>query len=269
MSLRATLRTLLFVACLAALPARAGYYTDIWYNALESGWGVNVVQSDNFLFLTFFIYGPDNKPTWYAGNLQWDGAKYSGGLFQTNGTYWALPWNPADHPAATQVGTASFTPDSLNAYQATLMYSVTGVGAVTKAIERQTLTSIALGGTYVGGQVGGYTNCSNNNQNGGYTDNFTLTVAQTTSGVATLTFSYASAGGATCTMSGPLEQHGQLYRIPGASYSCTGSLNYNTTATLYELKQTSQGIEGRIAATLPTSGCQENANFSAALQTTQ
>ena len=26
----------------------------------ESGWGVNFVQSDNFIFATFFIYGPDN-----------------------------------------------------------------------------------------------------------------------------------------------------------------------------------------------------------------
>lgn len=269
MSLRATLRTLLFVLALAALPARAGYYTDIWYNALESGWGVNVVQTDSFMFLTFFIYGPDNKPTWYAANLSWDGTKYSGGLFLTQGTYWALPWNPADHPAATQVGTASFTPDSLTAYQATLTYTVNGIGTVVKAIERQTLTSIALGGNYTGGQAGSYANCNDSANNGPYTDTFgTLAVTQTTGGIATLSFTYDK-GQATCTLSGPLEQHGQLYRIPGASYKCVPStgngLSFSTTATVYELKQTSQGIEGRLAATLP-SGCQENANFSAVLQ---
>jgi hypothetical protein len=269
MSLRATLRTLILaLACLAALPARAGYYTDIWYNATESGWGVNVVQSDDFMFLTFFIYGADNKPTWYTATLQWDGTKYSGALYLTQGTYWALPWNPADHPAATQVGTASFTPDSLTAYQATLNYTVNGIGSVQKAIERQTLTSIALGGTYTGGQAGSYANCSDSGSNGPYTDTYDLTVTQTTGGVATLSFNYAG-GGAVCTLSGPLEQHGQLYRIPGASYKCVpnnaNGLNFSTTATVYELKQTSQGIEGRLAATLP-SGCQENANFSAVLQ---
>jgi len=265
MSLATVLRTVLFsAACLIALPARAVDYTDIWYNPAESGWGVNIVQADSFLFLTFFIYGADNKPTWYTGQVTWDGTKYSGGLYLTQGTYWAMPWNPADHPAALQVGTVSFTPNSLNAYQATLVYSVTGIGSVTKPIERQTLTSIALGGTYTGGQAGGYTNCTSSSNNGAYTDTYTLTVAQTAGGTARLTFVYGS--GATCTMSGPLEQHGQLYRIAGASYACTGSLTYTTTATLYELKQTSQGIEGRLAATLPSSGCQENANFSAVLQ---
>jgi hypothetical protein len=255
---------LVAASCLFALPARAVDYTDIWWNPAESGWGVNVVQADSFLFLTFFIYGADNKPTWYTADLTWDGAKYSGGLYLTQGTYWALPWKPSDHPAAQQVGTATFTPNSLNAYQATLVYSVNGIGAVTKAIERQTLTSIALGGTYTGGQAGGYTSCTSSGTNGPYTDTFTLTVAQTTGNAATLTFVYGS--GATCTMSGTLEQHGQLYRIPGASYACTGSLTYTTTATLYELKQTSLGIEGRLAATLPSSGCQENASFSGVLQ---
>ena len=264
MSLLPRLRiVLLAVACLIAAPARAVDYTDIWFAPAESGWGVNIVQADNFLFLTFFIYGPDNRPTWYTGQLTWDGAKYSGGLYVTQGTYWALPWNPAEHPAALQVGTASFTPSSLNAYQGTLIYSVNGVGAVTKAIERQTLTTIALGGTYTGGQVGGYTNCTSSASNGAYTDTFTLTAAQTAGGSGNFTFVYSS--GATCNLSGPLEQHGQLYRMAGAAYACTGSLTFQTTATVYELKQTSLGIEGRLAATLP-SGCQENANFSGVLQ---
>ena len=254
---------LLAVACLATVPARAVDYTDIWFTPAESGWGVNVVQADSFLFLTFFIYGADNRPTWYTGQLTWNGAAYSGGLYATQGTYWALPWNPADHPAAVQVGTAVFTPDALNAYQATLMYTVNGIGSVTKSIERQTLTTIALGGTYVGGQAGGYANCRDSANNGPYTDKFTLTAAQTTGNVATFTFQYDS--GATCVLSGTLEQHGQLYRIGGASYACTGSLSFTTTATLHEIKATAQGIEGRLAATLP-SGCQENANFAGVLR---
>src|SRR4051794_40192100 len=141
---------LLGAACLTAVPARAADYTDIWYTPAEPGWGVNLVQADNFLFLTFFIYGSDFRPTWYTGQLTWDGAKYTGGLYLTQGTYWALPWSPANHPPAQLVGTATFTPGP-NAYQATLQYSVNGVGAVTKVVERQTLTSIALGGTYAGG----------------------------------------------------------------------------------------------------------------------
>ncbi len=43
----------------AALPAHAVDYTDIWYDAAESGWGVNLVQSDAFIFGTFFVYAPN------------------------------------------------------------------------------------------------------------------------------------------------------------------------------------------------------------------
>jgi hypothetical protein len=260
-NLRSSLRSLALVLVLASASVRAADYTDIWYVPTEAGWGANVVQSDLFMFVTFFVYGPDGKPTWYAANLTWDGAAYSGGLYATQGTHWALPWNGATY-GATAVGTARFTPDALNVYQATLTWTVAGTGAVTKAIERQTLTSIGLGGAYVGGQTGGYSGCSNAANNGAYTDTYNLTVAQA-SGVATFTFTYTNA---TCTLSGTLEQHGTTYRIPGATYACTGTFALSTTATVYEVKATSLGIEGRFAATLPTVGCREDANFSAVLR---
>jgi hypothetical protein len=65
-------------------------------------------------------------------------------------------------------------------------------------------------------------------------------------------------------MSGTLEQHGQLYRIAPASYSCTGSLMFNASATMEEIKATAQGIEGRFTAGL-SGGCTETAYFSAVL----
>jgi hypothetical protein len=144
-----------------------------------------------------------------------------------------------------------------------LTYSVDSVGSVTKRIERQSLTQISLGGSYLGGQAGSYSSCSSSATNGPYADTFSLAVSQAASGSATLTFTYAS--GATCTLAGALQQNGQLYQMTGAAYACTGSLAFNTTAVVYELKATAQGIEGRLAANLP-SGCQENANFSAVLR---
>jgi len=253
-----------FAMLVAAGPVRATDYSDLWYIPAEGGWGANVVQSDDFMFVTFFIYGPDNKPTWYSADLSWDGAKFTGGLFTTTGTYWLPPWNAAD-VTTQQVGTATFTPDALNAYQATLSWTVNGVGTAIKAVERQTLTRIAIGGSYVGGQAGTYSGCNASGTNGAYTDKYSLAVTQTTGGNATFTFTYDNAN-STCTLSGPLEQHGKLYRIPGATYQCSGDLNFSTTGTVYELKATGQGIEGRFAATLPNSGCQENANFSAVLE---
>ena len=103
------------------------------------------MQSDAFLFVTFFIYGSDNKPTWYTAQLSQDAqGAYSGGVYLTGGTYYQKPWNPADAPAPQIVGTAQFRPSTTNAYEATLTYIVNGAAAVVKAIERQTLTTINL-----------------------------------------------------------------------------------------------------------------------------
>ena len=69
------------------------------------------MQSDAFLFLTFFIYGPDNKPTWYVAGLTRDAnGNFNGPLYATTGTYFGAPWNPADGAGSAQVGTASFQP---------------------------------------------------------------------------------------------------------------------------------------------------------------
>ena len=242
--------------------ATATDFTDIWFIPQESGWGVNVVQSDTFLFATFFIYGQDRSPTWYTASLTFDGTRYAGGLYRTEGSFWANPWNPAEHPDAVQVGTASFQPGT-DAYHATLAYTVDGVGSATKSIVRQTLTRIVLGGNYIGAQAGAYSNCATTSQNGPYTDTFSLDVTHAVDGSAVLTFTYGS--GATCALSGALAQFGQLYDMPGATYTCTGNLAFTTSAAIHELKATAQGIEGRLAANLP-SGCREIANFSAVLK---
>src|SRR3954447_4143778 len=87
---------ILLVMLLGIAPrAEAVNYTDIWYNPSENGWGVNLVQSDAFMFATFFIYGPTGDPTWYTANLTRDASgNFNGGLFGTKGTYFAAPWNP-------------------------------------------------------------------------------------------------------------------------------------------------------------------------------
>ncbi len=57
-------RLFLVASLLVACSAQALEYTDVYYDTAESGWGVFLVQSNTFQFLAFFIYGPDNKPTW-------------------------------------------------------------------------------------------------------------------------------------------------------------------------------------------------------------
>ena len=237
-------------------------FTDVWFVPGESGWGVNVVQSDNFLFVTFFIYDRNLQPTWYTAQLTWDGTRYSGGLYATQGSFWAGQWNPGQHPDAQQVGTAYFQPDASNAYGATLFYSANGVGSATKHVVRLSLTPIAVAGRYIGGQSGSYSNCTTSANNTNYTDKYVLNVTQGANNAVAFTFNYDS--GATCTLTGTVQQFGQIYDMPGAAYACTGTLSLTTTATVYELKATAQGLEGRISANLPN-GCQENAAFSGVL----
>ena len=150
MMLKRLLLALLFAT--SAIGAAAADNTDIWYNPTEPGWGVNLVQSDNFIFATFFIYGQNGSPTWYTAQLTWDGARmYTGGLYATTGTSFATPWQTGNL-SVVQAGTASFEPSSLGAHRGTLAYTVNDVATVTKSIERQTLTTIVLGGSYTGGQ---------------------------------------------------------------------------------------------------------------------
>lgn len=243
----------------AAWPAAATDYTDIWYIPAESGWGVNLVQADSVIFATFFVYGPNNQPTWFVAITNQDAnGNFSGSLYTTVGPYYGGPWNPAIY-MPTLAGTATFVPTS--PYAGTLTYSIINGPTVVKSIQRQTLTTIALGGTYTGGQAGAYSQCNDSSQNGPYTDTYSL-AATHASGALTLVFSYAS--GATCTMAGNLTQVGQLYQISSMQYSCTGSLSFNVNGTMDEIKATAQGIEGRFSANVGT-GCQEAANFSAVL----
>ena len=254
-------------AALSAAPANAVTsglavdYTDIWYAFGEDGWGINFVQSDTFIYGTFFIFGADRKPYWVTVTLAWDGSgTYSGPVYTYQGSYFAGSWNPAEHVEA-QVGTASFTPDANNSFLGALTYSVAGAGTVSKFLQRLTLTTIPIAGTYIGGQSGAYSGCTNSGDNALYSDTYTVQISQS-SGIANLAFNYRGLS-ETCTLSGGLTQNGSIHSIPTATYKCDSGLN--TTASVRDLKITAQGIEGAFAAPDVGGGCREDARFSAVL----
>src|SRR3954452_7100315 len=105
----------LVVAMLLAPSGRAFAldYTDLWFNPSEPGWGVNVVQSGDLLFLTFFVYGADRRPTWYAAQLSRDTSGdfdgFLGFVYAGTGTAFTSAWD-AQAFAVAPVGTASFQP---------------------------------------------------------------------------------------------------------------------------------------------------------------
>jgi hypothetical protein len=241
-------------------------YTDSWYaGPAEAGWGVNFTQSDDFIFATLFIYGPQSpgQPTWYTAQMTWDGqSQFVGGLYATTGTFYANPWNP-NNSTNTQVGVASFTPSTQNNYEGTFSYTVNGVGTVTKALTRLTLTPILLAGSYAGGQSGSYSNCTAPASNRTYQDFFTSQVTQNGTNV-TMTFVYSGGQNPlTCTISGALLQNGLIYRIPNASYSCSDGMQ--TTASVSDLRATPLGIEGQFSAASVGAGCRETARFGGVL----
>jgi hypothetical protein len=109
-------------------------HTALWWNAAESGWGININHQGNIVFATLFTYNPNGTPLWLVmskGDRQPDGS-YSGILYKTTGPVFnASPWSPV---TPTPVGTMSITFSGEDA--ATLVYTYNGV-TVTKQITRQ------------------------------------------------------------------------------------------------------------------------------------
>jgi hypothetical protein len=236
-------------ACLFAsmAPAHAYDYTDVYFNPNESGWGVFLVQSDTTQFLAFFIYDSSNKPVWYTAQLalQSSGA-FTGPLVATTGSYFAGAWNPSQLTVNAAAGTASFTP--LDRYRATLTYQVNGAPAVTKTIQRQTLTSQNLTGPYDGALFGTTANCTDPTQNDPQGGRYYINMSNVQNGeqAAALNITFQQTNWV-CRIDGPLAHVGRLYKMTNATFSCTGTgAPSATTVTVNGLHPTAEGLEGHI-----------------------
>jgi hypothetical protein len=119
-------------------PAATANYTDLWWNAAESGWGLNVNHQGNILFATLFTYDASGAPMWLVlanGALQTDGS-FTGDLFKTTGPpFNAVPFGPST-PSKVGTMTLRFASDSAG----TLSYTVNGT-AVTKQVTRQVFST--------------------------------------------------------------------------------------------------------------------------------
>ncbi len=109
-------------------------FTALWWNASESGWGLNVNHQGNTLFATLFTYDSDGAPMWLVmsnGVRQGDGS-FRGDLARTTGPVFnAQPWGAV---GVQNVGTMSISFSSASSMQ--LSYSVNGV-QVQKSLTRQ------------------------------------------------------------------------------------------------------------------------------------
>jgi len=116
----------------------------LWWNApagSESGWGINVSQQGDVLFVTWFTYASDGSAWWLvmrgdrvAPNT-YQGTLYSG----TGPPYYATPFDPAQ-VVGTPVGTATLA--FASATQATFGYMVNGVSQTKQIVREQFAASM-------------------------------------------------------------------------------------------------------------------------------
>lgn len=113
-------------------------YTDLWWNPLESGWGIGIAQQSNVMFLAWFVYDESGRPTWLVASscaVSAPGNGCRGDLYRTSGATGPAPAT-FDFAAVnvTRVGTIEVAFE--NAFNGVVSYTVDGRSGV-KAITRQ------------------------------------------------------------------------------------------------------------------------------------
>jgi len=141
-------------AAAATVPVDIGsQYSDLWWNPQESGWGMNIVQQGETAFVTLFVHGPDDRPTWYVASDarvfavdSLGNPAFRGALYKTTGPWIGAPFDPGK--VSTQpVGQLVIEPrldGRLN-----LTYTAEGV-SVSKDLVRSTFSAPDIGANYHG-----------------------------------------------------------------------------------------------------------------------
>lgn len=227
-----------------ALPAQATSYsvdhTDLWFNPAEQGWGLNLIQQQETLFATLFVYGADGSARWFVASDLRGGANnsFTGQLFRTTGPAFSAPWVGTSTPTA--VGNMTITFSGVNS--GTLTYTVDGV-EINKQVQRQTWRANDIAGIYEGGWSGVASNCRTSTDNGPFRVIGLLTTATgSPNHTFRIDFTLNTGQVATCTFAGPYTQAGRLGSISG-NFGCnTGSAG---SFTISEIDVTRNGITAR------------------------
>lgn len=253
--MRGILATFVCLALLAVAPAvratsTAGPdYSDLWWNAAESGWGAHVTQQDDVVFMVLYVYDAERRPRFFvASDMRRAGAAsgdtFEGTLYSTSGPAFTGPFDPAQ-VALRAVGIARLRFDSPGA--AVLSYTVDGV-AVERAITRQSWRSPDLAGEYRGGLFGTATamTCPLGLPTIAYPGSFRISQAGDQVTIDT-TFNPGFASTGTCRMTGRLSQQGSLASITEGAYECefvNGPLPVAGTFELTAIEWSESGLGG-------------------------
>ncbi|HET9579037.1 MAG TPA: hypothetical protein VFP44_14485 [Usitatibacter sp.] len=269
--MKRTIRALAF-ACAAAVAGTAGAamsfsndVTDLWWNADESGWGVNIIQQSNILFATFFVYDQNGQPHWFVAS-DLEGAsvptdipyRFTGRLYETTGPAFSAAAFSASAVTRRDAGPATFEFFPPNTGR--LTYSVDGV-TVTKNLNRQTWAANDMSGKYFGGRmtIKSPFNAATCSPSTGLQvfDDITITHSGTS-------FTMTAVAGAAppselCNYTGTYSQAGHMGRVEGA-YSCQSGVS--GSFTLGEVEIGTNGFSAFYDAS-DQAGCRGYGNFSA------
>ena len=229
---RASARRIAATFLCSVVSAHATNYQDLWYNAAESGWGIQIVQQEEVIFATWFIYDTAGKPIWVASNgvakvAGTANPTYRGNIARATGTYFGAPtWTTFLPVEAGPAGSTSVTFTFTDAKTGTLVYTIDGV-TVTKQITRQPLKQIDLNGFYYGGLSRNASGCTTGALNGSSAGNSTIQLTHTpTTGAITIN----ETSGSLCRFTGTLQQFGSIFEGSG-NYQCAGDALLNGTWT--------------------------------------
>jgi len=217
--------------------------SDLWYDAAESGWGVNIAQQGDIAFLTLYVYGDDNKPTWFvASSMQAvkdaTTVTYTGDLYATTGpAFGAAHFDPAQ-VTTTKVGTAIFS--VADGTDGTLNYSVNG-RSVAKKVVRQTWRENNATGSYIG-YLGG--TCATTIS--GAEESMTFLISQA---IPVFRLNTTGTSGVACGYTGTYTQQGRLGFVDG-TFSCSN--NKTGSFSLDAIEASPDGILARLTTQVGT-----------------
>ena len=212
--------------------------SDLWGNPAENGWGLQIIQRADVIFVTLYLYDANNTPIWYAAVLKPNSpTNWSGDLMQTKGPWFGKqPFDPAAVTVA-RVGSMSFIPTSVRG--AVVSYSINGVSN-TKDIERMTIRYDNYNGNYVGMLAYTAEGCSSPGDRGAFNNRINFSIGQ--SGTSMSMVSQQQGSAAVCSSHGDYGQDGQFGNTGQVTGSCTDGSGAGAIVSYYQMSVTPSGI---------------------------
>jgi hypothetical protein len=107
-------------------------YTDSWWNAAESGWGITITDHDTNAFVQWYTYdqtGYNQKYVISGGTFSSDKCQFSGTIGHVTGPSWTLPTFDPNQVSRATVGSGSidFCPTGLAAGTIVFNYTADNV----------------------------------------------------------------------------------------------------------------------------------------------